>query len=495
MHSRTTRSPIAAAVAATLFAAACGAVHADQVGVRFMQLEWDPRSPTQTPYVSHDLDGFVNTAVQQVWDQVRPQIIQDVIASVTRPDYIRDGVTLRDVDLKLSSDAPTPSLVSVPQDPTNGHIGLFLPNNSMDFTSTYPHVPRSADPKLSASFDLVVDISIHVNGKMRPPIEVASAVARPVNAKIEPRNVTSQIGLTVDDIVSTFTGGNKLRDMITSGINHSSLNLTGAMRAYLAQNANIVSLPPGDTFNGGRIEGNYIVIAGWHRKSLPTAWIPVTAHWDPNTTAYISCDALQVTVTVPYAPAPYGRPPQEFVTNELRATDPGRITDLGSQKQCSQSIASFAGVTGTVKYHETVGGSGKSYKPVEQWVVRAIPENWDNPFSIGQESATFRLETQHGGMGSGMNAPNQAYEAIHSNPIDPVARTRVTPDDRGARGALNPQPLPPHDPGTVAQPSAASQPSTATQAPSPEVRNGIIVIGGRALQRPEPNAPQQAPQQ
>lgn len=442
--------------------ALAASAHAGDAHLILKTLTWDPRQPDATPYRDTALDDKLLKVVSDSWSSVRPNIIENVVKSVTQKP-IKSGVSLYDVDFQLPA-APDVQVQSAI--PTKGALRLWFPQASMSFKATTPLTSRDTDPHLRVTFDLAVFVSFQLNGKMNPPIEVTGASSQTSSIKVSEKNVSAAIASIVSEIESGITKGPTLTDMIANGVANSAPNLTGTVASSLRANAQQLAIPPGYAYNGGYVETGRITIAAWKPAMLPKADIPVLVKWDGKYGRLIpNCEPLLFKVAMPYAPPPYGGLKHIDSDNYPSATPAAAA--MGPDFVCTQSITGVAGVTGTLKYKEWVVDVGHPRTPGIHKTVQAVPVGWSNPLVVGDArrgKAQFQLDVREG-MHDGSLEHDKAQEVLSRKPGDPVERVgnpavnnatqaRTNPAATGLGNAprvaddLNPQPLPPGPSGT-----------------------------------------------
>jgi hypothetical protein len=465
-----------------LAAALCTSAHAGDAHLTLKTLTWDPRQPDATPYRDTALDDKLLKVVNDSWSSVRPNVIDNVVKSVTQKP-IKSGVSLYDVDFQLPA---TPDVQVQSAIPSRGALRLWFPHASMSFKATTPLTSRDTDPRLGVTFDLAVFVSFRLNGGMNPPIEVTGASSQTSSIDVSEDNVSAVVASIVSEIVSGITNGPTLKDMIANGIANSAPNLTGTVASALRANAQQLAIPPGYTYNGGYVETGRITIAAWKPATLPKADIPVLVTWDGKYGRLIpNCEPLLLKVTMPYAPPPYGGKMHIDSDNYPSAT-PGSA-QTGPDFVCTQSIAGVAGVSGTLKYKEWVVEVGHPRTPGIHKTVQAVPVGWSNPLVVGDATrgrAQFRLDVREG-MHDGSLEHDKAQEVLSRKPGDPVERSvnpavnnaaqaRTNPASTSLGNAprvaddLNPQPLPPGPSGTERKAVGATRvvpPAASSSAP------------------------------
>jgi hypothetical protein len=144
------------------------------------------------------LDNLMNAVINQAWGNARATMQDALLKEVTKSDRIRSGITLYNVDLRLSPGDP--QVTVLPAGPTGGVLRLFLPRSEMTFTTTYPLTSRDTDPRFRLTWDISIDVVFQLNGNRHPPIDIISAQAKSMGAKLDPINVSGAVGLMLSEI-------------------------------------------------------------------------------------------------------------------------------------------------------------------------------------------------------------------------------------------------------------------------------------------------------
>jgi hypothetical protein len=493
------RSAIAAAACALVM---CTSAHAD-AGLTLKKLTWDPRQPDATPYQDVVLDNLMNAVINQAWGNARATMQDALLKEVTNSDRIRSGITLYNVDLRLSPGDP--QVTVLPAGPTGGVLRLFLPRSEMTFTTTYPLTSRDTDPRFRLTWDLSIDVVFQLNGNRHPPIDIISAQAKSMGAKLDPVNVSGAVGLLLSEIEDALMHNGTLSDVVTQGMNRSSMDVTRLLTSSLRTNGRSLDIPAGYQYNGGRVDPGRIIVAAWQPKVLPKVDIPLQVSWDGKWGRLLpNCEPMSLRISLPYAPPPFGQA-KHIDSDNFPGATPGSV-QMGKDFGCSQTIAATHGVTGTLSYKEMVIDAGHPRTPGYDVTARAVPVSWSNPLLTGDATrgkAQFRLDVSEG-MHDGSVQHDRAQEVLSRRPGDPVERniainpadrvtTATNPADRAnatvnpaqrvipgvtqaakaspasrfagtSRVAddLNPQPLPPGPPGPPDRSKAAAARATTT---------------------------------
>lgn len=448
-----------------LTAALCSTAHAN-LGVTLKKLTWDPRHPDSTPYDGGtDLSAMVTGVVTKAWNDVGPGIKASVIAMVAQPDSIQHGVTLYDIDLQLATTDPQLSIVS--GSGTSGVFRIYAPGNTMTFKATHPLTTRDTDARMQLDFDLTVDVAFRLNGAMHPPIEVISAQAQPVKAKLTSLNASAATALVWDQVAKAVLGGQSLLKRIQDGVDGMRVDVARLLTDQLRGPGKVLDVPQGYQFNGGEVATTGMLITAWQLKPTPKVPLIVHAHWDAKYGRLLpNCEALELRLNAPYAPAPWGQ--LAPLRMDFRPTNSPSSDQLGSTFVCAQTIDAFEGAPGTLQWKETVMDGGSPREPGVARIVRAVPDNWQNPRLAGDPTrgkADFELQVTDRLRDAAVqgDAAQQARIRDPGAPIEssstgnPQAAARLNPAAQGlastgrATDELNPQPLPPGPPDPLAR--------------------------------------------
>jgi hypothetical protein len=452
-------------------------VHAD-VGLTLKKLTWDPRQPDATPYQDVPLDSLMNLVIDQAWGDARETIKSALLAEVTKSDRIRKGVTLYDVDLRLPPGDPKVSVV--PVGPTTGLLRLYLTRSEMTFKTTYPLTSRDTDPRFRLTWDITIDVAFQLNGSHHPPIDIVNAQARSSGAKLDPVNASGAVGLLLSEIEDALMHNGTLSDVVTQGINRSSMNVTALIASSLRTNGRGFDVPAGYQYNGGRVEPGRVTIAAWQAKVLPKVDIPLQVSWDAKWGRLLpNCEPVGLRISLPYAPPPLGQSKHIDSENVPGAT-PASV-QVGKDFACSQTIAATQGVSGTLRYKELVLDAGHPRTPGYDITARAVPMNWSNPLLAGDAArgkAQFRLDVREG-LHDGSRERDRAQEVLARQPGGPVERggTPINPADRVTATAN------PADRVTTGANRADRMPPTAGQRVDAGVNPGVKTTTGLPASR------------
>ena len=454
--------------------ALCTSAHAD-VGMTLKKLTWDPRQPDSTPYQDTVLDAFMGQLIAQAWTDMQPNVVQNVVKAITQQP-LGKGISLYDVDLRLPATLSDTTVIAT--SPLLGALRLTLTHNVMEFKATHPLTSRDTDPRMRVTFDLMIDLPFILNGNKHPPLSIVGVTPRAFNVDVTPLNASAALGIAISDIEALVTNSGNFTQRVAYGIDNSARGMTGTVTSYLNKYARQLDVPAGYKYNGGRVDAGRITIAAWQPKVLPTANISVQATWDGKYGLLLpNCDPLELRVTMPYAPPPFGQP--KHIDSDNYPSGPSGSVQTGKDYACNQTIAGVQGVAGTLLYKENVVDPSHPREPGYDTTVRAVPVNWSNPRIVGDAArgkAQFRLDV-HVGTHDGSQQRDRFQQMVRGNPGDPVERSNpaTNPATRaatttnpaanvtnnqasqravsafrtgaaGVNGALNPQPLPPGPP-------------------------------------------------
>jgi hypothetical protein len=474
------------------------------VAMSLMKMDWDARDPAKTLYQEFNIDSTVNLVFAQKWSQARVDMHDSVVAAVTKPDALKSGITLYNVDLRLTESDPDGSVITTGA--TTGTIRLQLPRNSMVFTARNSITPGYADPTFRATFDIVIDINFSLQRDTAKPMAIQAATARLTNASLIAVNLTGFYAAMGSEALKDLIGWKSLPDQITAGINGSKINV-GQLTGSGMSDA-IGPLMAGYQSTGGRINNGRIVIAGARIKELPRANVWVRAHWDASYGRVLpNCEPLELSLTMPYAPPAYGT--QAPLVMQYRPTGPSGSAPSGTYLACTQTISGFQGVAGTLQYKDVIGSAGGNYTPGTSRSLRIVPATLPTPIIVGDPArgnADFVVEVKDE-MHDAKRLLNQA--AVLRNPGDPVDRSgKANPGDpANARGLpaagrvanggrvadeLNPQPLPPGPPPEMKKVNSNAS-TVAPTAKSSALATGSALKAGGSATRVDASAPVAAP--
>jgi hypothetical protein len=450
--------PIACVALTLLAGLAAPASAAGPVAMSLMKMDWDNRDPTRLPYQEFNIDSTIDNAFKQSWADARVTMADKVVAAVTAPNALKSGITLYDVDLRLTPADPVVSLVVAGA--TAGTMRLSLPNNLITFTARNSITPGYADPTFRATFDIVVDINFGLSRSNINMLPVSSSTATLANTHVSAVNLPAIYAAMGSETLADIFGWKSLPDRIRDGMNASRIDV--GQLSGRSMSKSIALLMTGYDSTGGRIVNGRIIIAGARIKSLPAADVWLRAHWNASLGRVLpNCDAVEFAITVPYAPPNYGD--LAPLTKQLRPQGDSGSVPTGGDLACTQKITSLQGVPATLQYKEAIGNGGGNLTPGVARTLHIVPVTLPTPIIVGDVArgkADFVVEVKDA-MHDGKRLLDQA--AALRNPGDPVDRSGKAslgdPADarslpaasRAANGnrvadELNPQPLPPGPP-------------------------------------------------
>src|SRR5207237_10554822 len=106
-------------------------------------------------------DRLLQVGAQSAWDAARPQLVDQLKAALGKGDMIAQGVSLRDIDLRLANDVSLTRQAGASSTQGGIPMQLRLGPDLLQATSTTPTVFGSDfDPRFSVDFAAVVDFSL-----------------------------------------------------------------------------------------------------------------------------------------------------------------------------------------------------------------------------------------------------------------------------------------------------------------------------------------------
>jgi hypothetical protein len=471
---------IRSAAAAALFLAGCTAL-ASNIGLTLKLMDFDLANPQREEYADRNLgDALINYAINTAWEQQSQAAADGVRLALSGPDKLGSGMTARNIIVRLG-EPQSPHLTVL--DRVRGRLELTVPGDAVSLTTTHP-LSRGPwmDPRLRISFSLNLVVEFKVISKA-PFVQALTAYAQPTGVAVQALNLSADLGLSIDDIVSSLGGVQTIGEKIAGGMEQSKVNITDRFNSYLAGNAGLLALPPGYLFNGGRVEPTRVAIAAYRPSQPAPADIFIKATW-PNSLGELMADCLPVGIGAQYQSGPHSlngdAPP--FAMAQLLTTAP-RLLSTDGTYSCFSLVRVPVGAPLNISWarpvHVTASGPNNKYL---QASVNANPQGWSNPIIVRANSTTFLLAlSRHiGATGAGLQL--NAAKAARVNPGDPVisrakASARINPVDTArapratdasvqlsttsaSKALLNPQTLPPKAPnwGNVPGNNAALNP-------------------------------------
>ena len=442
--------------------AAAGGAQGNNVGVTLKLMEFDLTQPQREQYTDKNLgDGLIDFAISNAWEQQRQTAIDAIRSALSGPDKLGAGMTAREISVTLGE--PQSPRLTV-QDRVRGRLELMVPGNAVSLTTTHP-ISRgpSMDPRLRIGFALNLVIEFQVVSKA-PFVRAQTAFVQPSGVVVQGLNLSADLGLSVDDILSALGGVRTIGEKIAGGMERSKLDITGRFNSYLAGNAGLLALPPGYVFNGGRVEPTRVLIAAYRPSQPVPVDAMIAATW-PKSIGELMADCRPVEIGAQYQSGPHSlhgdAPP--MAAAQVVAMNPRYSSN--DAFNCYAVVSVPSGVPLNVSWarpvHVPAGGPNNKYL---QATVDATPQGWSNPVVANAGSSRYKLTLSRHIGGTGAGVQLNAAQAARANPGDPVASrlkdaARINPAEAAlpakavqARAAaankamLNPQPLPPTDP-------------------------------------------------
>jgi hypothetical protein len=171
---------------------------------------------TQDPGAAGEVDAptirnvlpFLTQQMNSAWQDVREPMCGELKEFLGRGDLIAHGITLYDIDCRLSKSGPI--LVDDDQAADGSAIDLTyrLERSLIIATSTTPTVlGKEFDPRVSIDFDIEVGLHIGIPNLNRP-LHIDVTTARIINPHLDSQNLPADILKIANDISDWFGGPN-----------------------------------------------------------------------------------------------------------------------------------------------------------------------------------------------------------------------------------------------------------------------------------------------
>ena len=415
-------------IAAAALATWTHAAQAQSVGVTLKLLEYDVAKPNLENYLGVSLpDGLIDSAIATAWKQLSGVALDPVKNWLSAANRLGHGMTARDITIRLGTPAAA-QLESTGQ--SKGRITIVIVGNSIDLTSTHPVSQGTwMDPKLRVVFDMALLIDFYM-ADQAPYVKATTALLQPGSVTVLPTNLSAALGLSIDDIISSLGGARSVVEKVRSAFSSAHIPLTNSFNAQMAGQAKQLSVPNGYTYNGGRVEPNRIIVAGYKVKAATGTKVAVVASW-PKALGTLMDDCRPVGIGARWQSGPK---PFSGVSDPPSATaqvlNINFRSELGAGYNCSAVLAVPQGAPLNLTWAYPVGVTVASPNPMAlKTVLVARPAGWLNPVTPNDRDFTLVLAKESG---AGTGAQLNARAIAHKNPLDPVAH--AGPTDR-----INPQ--------------------------------------------------------
>jgi hypothetical protein len=461
------QSPSSLVAVVVMLAVCSTAAQAQGVNVTARLLDFDVAEPARENYRdTHAGTGIVNDAITRALQDLKATALAPVRDALSGPNRLGPGMTARDIEIMLGTPG-APSLLPTGQ--AKGRMTIPVTGNWIDLTSTHPASRGpSMDPRMRIAFDLTLTIDMYL-GTRPPHLRASAAILQPKNPVVTPLNVWAEIGLGIDDILSSLGGTQSIEARINEGFGKQRAEVTNTFNSGLAANAGLLSMPKGYTFNGGRIEPDQVIVAGYRVVPYANDRVTLLATWPKDLGAMMNdCRPVGMGASWQAGPRPYSgvaKPPRGTAT----------VLNVNSRAErrgefiCSTILQAPKGAPLSFAWADPVRVTVASPNPaVLKTVLVARPSGWVNPVvPTAPEYALALTKESQVGTGRQLDAAAQAQKS----PLDPVTRS-------GVEERVNPVVQQPESPVLSTVPMTSPAPTTTTTvpttAPVPTTRGTLI---------------------
>lgn len=471
---------------AMLLGAVAPAVAQDgPIGFRLMVQPWDPATDDDTVLIPLDQPTVISDFVSTAWNTFELILHNSLVTTLATPDYLTDGVTFRNIDLRLPK--PTFRLAYVSgggSSPLDLRATATVQGVSIELTSTQPSpLGRDFDPRCSARADIAA--SFH--------LIIGADLSSPVHAKFDDRETGVQLSnFSFDsqnipcDIVKKLVGLAKAESLITKLVESPAIERPLSI-AFARQVDEAISelnqqmaalIPPGvslrngwltNRVGGGQMLAIYLGKPSPQADQSPRATISGRLTATSELTAQgFDCTRLPVAIDRKAGPRPVisplgglGDAPYESLSIQVTC-DPAdangsRVYHLSGLSSGFPNRVTFLGLTGVCKGGED-RKTGVWLTAVSWPAAGLLPSTLGGAFDLEAESRDVPCapefvdsrqieelieELRRGGPDD--PRPNELAELIQSGALrvdqNLVLGSILT--NRGLLTSLNPQPLPP----------------------------------------------------
>jgi hypothetical protein len=460
------QSSLSLCAVVVVLAVCSSAAQAQGVSVTVRQLDFDVAEPTREDYRDTQAGtGIINNAITLAWQDLKGSALDPVRDALSGPNRLGPGMTARAIEIELGTPG-TPSLVPTGQ--AKGQMTIPVTGNWIDLTSTHPASRGpSMDPRMRIAFDLTLTIDFHLVNRT-PHLRASAAILQPTNPVVTPLNMWAEIGLGIDDILSSLGGTQSIEARIKEGFGKQRTEVTNALNSGLAANAGLLAMPKGYTFNGGRIEPDRVIVAGYRVLPYANDRVTLLATW-PKDLGTLMNDCRPVDMGASWQAGPW---PYSGVAKPPRGT--ARVLHVNSRTErrgefiCSTILQAPKGAPLSFAWAEPVRVTVASPNPaVLKTALVARPSGWANPVvPTAPEYALALTKESQVGTGLQLDAAAQAQKS----PLDPVTRS-------GVEERVNPVVQQSESPVVSTVPMASPAPAAETRpttAPVPTTRGTLI---------------------
>jgi hypothetical protein len=467
--------------AATLVAWATAAP-AQGVGVTVKLLDFDVTQPDRADYRDVNAgSGIIDMAVGRAWGELSGTALDPVRQWLAASDRLGKGMTARDIEIRLG----TPGAIRLtPTGQSKGRLTVAIGGNSIDLTSTHP-VSRGKwmDPRMRVNFDMTLTIDfLMVN--QAPHVRATEAVLQPGNVRVSPLNFAAELGLSIDDVISSLGGTQSVENRVRDAFAAARVPVTGSFNGQLRSQAGLLALPKDYLFNGARVEPGRIVIAGYKPKPATGARVAVVATWPKDLgTLMDDCAPVGIGARWQSGPRPFsGAGEAPSATAQMQNMNPR--TERSAGYACSVVLIVPQGAPVSITWADPVRVAAGSPNPmVMKTVIAARPSGWTNPIVPKQPDYALTLAREsRAGTGLQVDAAVQARRS----PLDPVTGAKLTE-------RVNP---------AIQTPAQRGVPAAAVVSPAANVASKVQAApavgqvrsqpGGAAALNPQPLPPKSA---
>ncbi len=448
----------ASTLAAVALAMLSSFAQAQGVSVTSKLLDYDVAHPDRENYRDTDVGtGVINDVITGSWRDLSGPALQPVREWLGGSNRLGSGMTARDIEITLGIPG-RPSLAPTGQ--SRGRLTIPISGNQIDLTSTHPASPRrSMDPRLRMAFDMVLTIDFHLTNRV-PHLRASAAILQPGSPTVSPLNTTAEIGLAVDDLLSSLGGTQSIEERIREAFASQSIAITGAFNSRLAANAGMFAMPNGFLYNGGRIEPDRILIAAYRVLPHATDRVTVLATWPKDLgTLMNDCRPVGIEASWQAGPRPYSgiaAPPRA----KARIQNVNPRVERRDAFACSAVLQVAKGAPLSFAWADPVRVTVASPNPaVMRTAVVARPSGWANP--VVPRAPEYALALTKESL-AGIGLQRDAITHAQQSPLDPI--TRTAPDQR-----VNPvvqQPEVRGAPAPVATQTPVAAPASIQQVPA-----------------------------
>jgi len=449
-------------IAALMLVAGTTSAQAQGVGVTLKLLDFDVTQPAREGYRDVPAgNGLISFAVERAWGDLSGTALDPVKQWLGASNRLGSGMTARDIGIQLGSPGAM-QLASTGQ--SKGRLTMAIAGNAIELTSTHP-VSRGKwmDPRLRVGFDMTLTIDFSMV-EQPPYVRASEAVLQPGNVRVSPLNLSAELGLSIDEIVSSLGGTQTISARVRDAFAGARVPVTNAFNAQLRSQGGLLALPNGYRYNGGRVEPGRIVVAGYKVKQAAGTNVAIVATWPKSLgTLMDDCRPVGIGATWQSGPKPYSgvnEPPSTAA--QMQNVNPR--TERGSDYGCSAVLRVPQGAPISVTWSDPVRVNVGSPNPmVMKTVVAARPAGWANPV-VAKGSEVALVLSRESRAGTGVQFDRAARP--RGNPLDPVAGSTVTERINPAERITPPAQAHPAL-GPVVNPAAiATQPASRALTPS-----------------------------